>query len=398
MARDLLTDAKIKRLQPGEHADGNGLHIRAREAAGGGLRLSWTFQYVSAGKRSRIGLGPYPVVSLAEARARRDALQGARQRGIDPKAFLARQAAVKDAPTVTEAVLAAYERRRQGMKNGTRWLSSLRKHVLPVIGDRDITSVTADELLAVFTPIWTEIPEAASKSLLRLRMAYADCEAAEVPVDVAMLDRVKRLLGSQRRATKGHAAAPLDAAPAIYRDIGDTTTTALALRFALLTASRQSEVRFMGINEVVETTHGWVWTVPAERMKTYQPDREDNPTHRVPLSDEALRIYQAARDKHPASPLAFPGQTPGKPLSDMTLAKLLKKVAAPIHVTVHGTARSTFRDWAAEHAADIPPDVVEIALAHRVGSAVERAYRRTDYLDMRRDLMDRWAGFLTSAK
>lgn len=397
MARDLLSDAKIKRLAPGEHGDGDGLHLRVRDSASGGLRLSWIFQYIVTGKRRRLGLGPYPAVSVSDARVLRDALQGARQRGLDPKTFLQRQSATRDALTVTDAVMAAYERRKPGMKNGSRWLSSLRKHVLPVIGDRDITAVTADDLMAIFTPIWHEIPEAASKSLLRLRMAFEDAELSEIPVDVAMLDRVKRRLGTQMRATKGHAAAPLDMAPTIYRDIYETTTTALALRFTLLTASRQGEVRHMGVNEVAETRHGWVWTVPAERMKTFKPGREDNPVHRVPLSPEALRIYQAARDKHSASPLAFPGQTPGRPLSDMTLAKLLKKVA-PMHVTVHGTARSTFRDWAAEHAPDIPPDVVEIAMAHRVGSAVERAYRRTDYLDMRRDLMDRWADFLLSAK
>jgi integrase len=127
-----------------------------------------------------------------------------------------------------------------------------------------------------------------------------------------------------------------------------------------------------------------VWTVPAERMKA---GRE----HRVPLSEAALAVLRKAKASalRPGEALVFPSTKPGKPLSDMTLAAVLKRLE--VAATVHGF-RSTFRDWA-EEATNYPHEVKEAALAHTVKSKVERAYRRTDLFEKRRAMMETWAAF-----
>ena len=153
-----------------------------------------------------------------------------------------------------------------------------------------------------------------------------------------------------------------------------------ALRFLILTAARSGEVRSMIWGEVDSA----VWTVPGERMKAGLP-------HRVPLSEPALAVLQTARGLDPEK--VFPGHRRGRPLSDMTIAAPLKRL--DVLGTVHGF-RSTFRDWAAERTS-VPREIAELCLAHEVGNAVERAYRRSDLFDKRRDLMDQWGRFCLSA-
>jgi integrase len=160
----------------------------------------------------------------------------------------------------------------------------------------------------------------------------------------------------------------------------------LALRFAILTAARSGEVRGATWDEI--DTKAAVWTVPAERMKA---GRE----HRVPLSSQALAVLEKVRAIRVgrAGELVFPGRTSGQPMSDMTLTKALRD-AGYSEPTVHGF-RSAFRDWAAEQTA-MPGDVVEAALAHMVSDKVEAAYKRTKFLEKRRELMTTWGSYLTA--
>jgi integrase len=157
-------------------------------------------------------------------------------------------------------------------------------------------------------------------------------------------------------------------------------TGARALEFTILTAARSGEVRGMTWSEV--DLDARVWTVPAGRMKT---GRE----HRVPLSDAARRVLNAATRREGID-LVFPAPR-GGPMSDMTLAAVLKRME--VDATVHGV-RSVFRDWASERT-DTPREVAEMALSHTIRSKVEAAYRRGDLLDKRRGLMERWAAFAT---
>jgi len=153
----------------------------------------------------------------------------------------------------------------------------------------------------------------------------------------------------------------------------------LALEFLILTAARSGEVYAARRSEF--DLKAKVWTVPGPRMKS---GRE----HRVPLSDRASEIIRDILDKH-SDEFVFPGMRTGKHLSSMALAMVLRRME--VHCTVHGF-RSAFRDWAGERT-DVPREIAEAALAHAVGDATERAYRRGDALEKRRGLMKTWAEF-----
>jgi integrase len=157
------------------------------------------------------------------------------------------------------------------------------------------------------------------------------------------------------------------------------SVAALGLEFAILTAARTGEVLGAHLGEI--DFGQAVWTVPAERMKA---GRE----HRVPLSSRAMDIIKTMKSLG-AWDYIFPGLKQGRPLSCNALKQVMQRMKVP--VTVHGF-RSSFRDWAAE-CTDHPNEVVEMALAHTVSNAVERAYRRGDLLEKRRRLMEDWATF-----
>ena len=163
--------------------------------------------------------------------------------------------------------------------------------------------------------------------------------------------------------------------------------TRACLRFTVLTAVRSGEARLARWAEV--DLPGRTWTIPAARTKM-------NRVHKVPLSDQAIETLQAVRPLRRDADLVFPSpQKAGAPLSDMSLTKLLRDAGLADRATVHGF-RSSFRDWCAEKAPDVPHAVCEQSLGHQSGSAVEKAYLRSDLFDQRRDLMDRWACYLAS--
>ncbi|WP_292900116.1 tyrosine-type recombinase/integrase [Nitratireductor sp.] len=159
---------------------------------------------------------------------------------------------------------------------------------------------------------------------------------------------------------------------------------ARALEFTILTAARSGETRGASWREI--DLKAKIWTIPGSRMKS---GRE----HRVPLCNYALQILEAMGDRA-IDDLVFAGAKQGRPLSDMSLAKALKSGGGG-DFTVHGF-RSSFRDWVSK-ATNFQREVAEAALAHAVGDSVERAYRRGDALEKRRQLMDAWAAYVTGA-
>jgi integrase len=181
---------------------------------------------------------------------------------------------------------------------------------------------------------------------------------------------------------KHHAAVAIDDLASVYAKLGNLNhMTALALRFAILTAARAGEVTGARWSEI--DMEAKVWTVPSDRIKAGK-------THRVPLSREAMetlaRVHTTVTDT-----LVFPGWVTGKPLSHSAMLKVLQ-AAEGGDATVHGM-RSTFRDWASERT-PYPRDVAEMALAHAIGDKVEAAYRRGELMEKRRAMMEQWARFL----
>jgi integrase len=242
-----------------------------------------------------------------------------------------------------------------------------------------VRDVDQPDILRILAPIWTEKPQTARLVRQRLRTVLNWARTAGHCEGINPVDGVEDGLPKERRRVQHLKALPYVELPGLMRRMEMVEGMgALALRFTILTAARSGEVRGAVWSEVDEDAR--LWVVPADRMKAGE-------AHSVPLSEPALAVLEHVRGLS-AGPV-FPSSRSGRPLADTTLAAVLRRLKAP--VTVHGM-RSTFRDWAEERTA-FSHEVKEAALAHTVGGATERAYRRRDLLEKRRDLMDRWARF-----
>lgn len=379
-----LTAPAVKALGPGRHADGNGLYL---EVDANGARR-WFLRTMVHGRRKDIGLGGCSLVSLKDARELAARLRKVARAGGDPVAERdkdkRRSLSFEEAARMVHAEQIVPNNRNA--KHVAQWLSTLESYAFPHIGKRPLHALTADDMLRVLAPIWTEKAETARRVKQRLRTVLDWATAKGERDGVNPVEGIEKALAKQRDAISHHAALGWRELPALMGRIeGVEGMGALALRFAILTAARSGEVRGATWDEF--DLEAGVWTVPAARMKA---GRE----HRVPLSRAALDVLEAAKAQSiRPDALAFPSARPGRPLSDMTLAAVLKRLK--VAATVHGF-RSTFRDWA-EEATGFPHEVKEAALAHVVKNKAERAYRRSDVFEKRRAMMDAWASWATGA-
>ncbi len=378
--------------------DGGGLYLRVSATRA----KSWVFRFQLDGKRRDMGLGPYPDISLAEARARAAAHRNQRRDGIDPLDAKAAQrqaqrVSVAKGRTFRECAAEFIEKNRAGWRNAkhaAQWGSTLEAYVYPVIGDLPVGAIDAGLVVQVLDPIWNTRPETASRVRGRIE---AVLDAATVrsfrqgPNPAQWKGNLAHILPARRKVRKveHHAALPFDDMPEFLAALrGREGMSSRALEFAILTAARTGEVLDARWGEFNLAER--LWIVPAIRMKG---GRE----HRVPLSDAALAVIDEVRplaltrdgEPDPAVPV-FPSLRRALPLSNMVLLMLLRRMGRGA-LTVHGF-RSTFSDWAAERTA-YPREVVEMALAHAIGDKVEAAYRRGDLFEKRRQLMDAWARF-----
>ncbi len=392
-----LTAIEVKRLtEPGFHAVGTvpglALRIQNEGSKGGGWVLSTTIQ----GKRVELGgIGSYPEVSLAQAIERARQIKDKIRRGEDPRAE--RKAAQRAVKQTFRAVALEYiETHKAGWKNakhGQQWTNTLETYAFPLIGTKSVADIGVEDVLAVLRPIWVEKNETATRVRNRIELVLSFAMALgyrERGLNPATWrGNMDQLLPrpSKVSAVVHHPA--LD-----YRQVGDfmhvlrnmSGMGTRCLEFVLLTACRSGEARLATWSEI--DLEGKVWSIPAERMKAGRP-------HRVPLSEPVLALLRELprfvdKDGEPL-PLVFPGLKEGQPVSDMTLTACMRRMG--LDAVPHGL-RSTFRDWAAE-TTNYPGEVVEMALAHAVGSATEAAYRRGDLFEKRRELMDSWARYVT---
>ena len=383
MAR--LSAAKVKAIKkPGMHGDGNGLYLRV---TGSGSR-SWMQRIVIHGRRRDLGLGGYPAIGLAEARALALANKALVTAGRDPLAERHRA----NVPTFREAAKKVYEANLPRWRNGkhtVNWWGSLELHAFPVIGDVKVDRIRRGDVLAVLEPIWAVRPETARRVRQRIRTVLRWCEAHDYCTGNAAGEALNGALPPMPRLKAHHRALPYrEVAEALETvDASDASLAAkLCLRFLVLTAARSSEARGATWDEIDQEAREW--RIPAGRMK-------GGVQHRVPLSNQALVVLEQASPLRDDSRLVFPSPVKaGRPMSDMTLTKVLRTTGLAERATVHGL-RSTFRDWAAE-CTSAPHAVMELSLAHAVGSSVEQAYARSDLIAKRRELMDLWARFVSS--
>ncbi|WP_430936555.1 tyrosine-type recombinase/integrase [Rhodovulum sp. YNF3179] len=370
---------QVKHLPSGKYPDGAGLWLVKRNDGGG----QWIQRVTIHGRRREMGLGSIRDVSLKEARELSEEARALARRGKDP--IKVRQARRREAAraqnTLRDVAIACFEARKATLKNegkATRWMGPLNNHVLPKLGGVPVTELDQNDVKNTLAPVWHKKPVVARTALERLGMVMQYAAAMGLDVDMQLTAKAKALLGRQRHKVQHTPAMAWQDVPAFFASLDQCSPAHLALRFLILTAVRSTEARLFNFAEL----QGNIWSIPGDRMK-------GGKEHRVPLSDEALQILEDARafenDGFP-----FIGNK-GKPLSDMTLSQLMKRRG--LNSRPHGF-RSSFRTWCAEMT-DTPREVAEAALAHISGGKVERAYRRTDYLDLRRDLMARWADHVT---
>jgi integrase len=389
MARHKLSESNLKRLeQPGIYGDGDGLFMRVRK---GGSR-QWFFIYKRAGRRTEIGLGGYgqgtAPVSLALAREKAETIRDRLARGLDPRGD-DRPARVVTFERCMEELLRAKAGGWTNDKHRAQWEMTLREYAKPLHG-LPVAEIALGDVKACLLPHWTERPETADRLRGRIQAVidYAIAHEWRTAGNPArwkgLLDKV---MPARQKLTRGHhAALAYGEAPVMMAKLRESSgTAARAVEFMTLTAARSGEVRGATIAEV--DTEARTWTVPAERMKA---KRE----HVVPLPDRALAIIEAMRQRA-TGPLVFGGGVDGRPISNTAMTKALRLASPDKSATLHGV-RSMFRDWAGEET-EYPRELAEWSLAHYVGSAVERAYRRGDALEKRRALMDDWAAYCGGA-
>ncbi len=331
--------------------------------------------------RTDFGLGGADVVTLNQARERALEYRRMAKSGLNPR-FNAQH----EIPTFEELSRQVHIDRLPTWKNakhGQQWLNTLRDYAFPKIGRMPVDSIDQPEVLMCLSPIWTEKHETAKRLSQRIKTVLdvaksKGLRSGENPVTAI---RDGKVLPTVKAKVQHHDAMLWQVVPAFYAELQTRSAMAAkALQFTILTACRTSEVLEMKWPEVDADAR--LWTIPAERMKGGQ-------VHRVPLTDEMLAILEPLRAL--ASDYVFEGQKRHQPLSNMSMLMLLRRMRHD-GVTVHGF-RSSFRDWAAE-AANAPREVAEAALAHQVGSDVERAYARSDLLERRMVLMEGWSNYL----
>lgn len=354
------------------------LHKRAEGGA------QWVMRFHIHGRRREMGLGPFPQVTLKQAREAAEKARALVRTGLDPikERDRARREAERSIHLLKDIALDAFESRKAELKGdgkAGRWFSPLELHVLPRLGKMPVSEIDQKDIRDTLAPIWHDKADTARKAMNRLSICLRHAAALGLEVDLQATDKAKALLGRSRHTATNIPALPWQEVPAFYQSLGESVTE-LALRFLILTGARSGNVRKLHLDQI----DGDVWTVPGEALKGRKGTTED---FRIPLSQEAQRVIELAKP-FARDGFLFPGVRSGV-ISDMTLSQFMKR--RDMSARPHGF-RSSLRVWIAE-TTDTAHDVAETVLTHKVGSKVERSYRRTDFLERRRVLMERWGDF-----
>lgn len=378
-----LTATGIRALkEPGRYGDGDGLFLLVGKS---GAR-SWMVRVQKDGKRRDIGLGGERKVSLAKARVDAALVCSQVEAGIDPVAERKKAAGI---PTFREAAALVHAEHKRGWRNakhGAQWLSSLEAYAFPIIGDKPVSDIDGPAVRDVLATIWLAKPETARRVRQRINGVVDWAIGKGYRTAPLPMKAINKSLPKHRTTTKHHAAMPYGDLPAFMSRIRERESMGrLALEAVILSAARSGELRGADWSEI--DLERALWTIPGGRMKA---DRE----HIVPLSAAALRIFKRMGElRTQGSDLVFPGTVRGKPLSDMTLTKVLRDMG--LDCTAHGF-RSSFRDWVSEETT-FDGTVAEAALAHAIENKVEAAYRRGNLLEKRRALMAAWGDYCDGA-
>jgi integrase len=410
-----LSALEVKRLcQPGWHAVGGVagllLQVRPPSVDGAPVPRSWILRLRIAGERQVLGLGPYPQVSLAEAREQARKLSLEAKGGVNLKArkrteqsaLLAAAARNKTFQQCAEAYMEAHAPDYTSDKHRKQWVSTLQSYAYPVIGKMLVADISMRHVLDVLQQmtvhrdgstgkLWEVKTETAKRLLDRIRtvLDFAAVNEYRTGTNPAMW---KGYLDTQLASPRGlqqvkhQPALPYAQAGGFMAKLRkNESISAKALQFLILTGVRSGSVRLAEWSEI--DLKNKLWTIPAAHTKARRE-------HRVPLQPQAIALLKSL-PRIAGNNKIFPSPR-GKALSDMALSQLMRGMRERGELTVdavpHGF-RSTFRDWAAEQT-NYPDEIRRVASGHTVGDAVKEAYQRTDLLEKRRRLMNEWGNFL----
>jgi integrase len=373
---------------PGLHHAGDGLYLRITPAGG----RTWVFRYMHQRVAHSMGLGSG---SLADARARAAAARALLDNNQDPLAKgkadrLAKAAELASTTTFKRAATRFIDDNKPGWKNAkhaAQWTATLETYVYPVFGNVSVADIDAPMVLKVLKPIWSTKTETARRVRGRIEAVLDwakvhQMRSGENPA--RWRGGLQHALPSkpQSSVVKHHPALPYGEIAEFMAALrAEDGTAARCLEFTILTAARTSEAIGARWSEIDLKTA--IWTIPASRIKAARE-------HRVPLSPPALALLKA-QAKIRQGVFVFAGGRPGRGLSNMAMAALMKRMQRD-DITVHGF-RSTFKNWCSEQT-HYPNEVSEMSLAHAIGDKVEAAYRRGDLLAKRAALMKDWATYV----
>jgi integrase len=378
-----LSATAVRNLkEPGKYYDLHGLFLRIEPT---GSRR-WVQRVSIAGRQREIGLGSAVLVTLAEAREIAMSNKKQAKAGGDPLAAKRERVAI---PTLNEAIDRVIELNAPtwtNAKHAAQFKSTLTNYVTPKLGRRPVNDIQAADILSVLQPIWVEKNETARRVKQRIGTVMKWAIAQSYRSDDPTL-ALNQVLPKPNRKPKHRASLPYTdvfECLNIIKNSDAMLSTKLAIELLVLTATRSGEVRLADWSEV--DFDAKTWTIPAERMKMKEE-------HIIPLSNRALEVIQEAQALG-GDGLIFPGMRSGRPMSDMTMSKLVKELGYP--VDIHGF-RTSFRTWVQEQT-NTAHEVAERALAHKTTNKVEAAYARSDLFEKRRKLMDAWASYLSDSQ
>lgn len=386
--RDGLNVKLIDRLkEPGKYSDGRNLYLHVGPNGG----KSWLFIYRRLGKDKMRGLGSYRHVGLDEAREMAGQYRAMLRRGEEPpksRGAVQKKDQGRTFAQLNDRYLAEHKGSwRNPDAAESLWRNSLRDYAYSIIGEKDVKDIDVKDIHAVLSPIWLTKHPTAKKIRWRLGAVLAYAAALDLRDDIDLTrsgGKLDKLLPKAKRVhiVKGHDSMPFQQIPEFMPLLRKREgIAAAAMEFLILTAARTKEARLATWDQM--DLEAGVWNAPEEIMKAGR-------LHRVPLSPDAIAVLKAMpRDREDG--YVFVGSSSDKPLSDMAMTQVLKRMGRKDGVTVHGF-RTTFRTWVADECLDIPREIAEAALAHSVGG-VEGAYQRSDYFNIRRALMERWADY-----
>ena len=389
-----LTAAEVRTAPVGKVADGLGLWLHVLK---NGTRR-WFLRYQSpiGGWRRELGIGVYPKVTLAAARAEAARLRGLIEQGIDPLTPEPEPEAPPPVRTFTQAAaqfIRSHRRAWSNRQHAREWVSTIRRFARPVIGHLSVSEIETEHVLSVLRPIWHTRTETALRLRGRIERILNQEKAlknrtGENPA--AWRGHLENLLPAPRKiATVAHRPAlPWVECPGFMRELRQIPgVSSLALQWLVRTASRASEVTGARWSEVDRESR--VWTIPGVRMKARKP-------HQVPLTDECLAILDQL-PRLAGSDWLFPSTHAGKHISSMAMLYVMRRMGHGVNgdqsASVPHGFRSSFRDWAGE-SQPFPRELVELCLAHATEGQVELAYRRGNMVDKRRKVMEAWSAYL----